>query len=201
MLSVLKKIHNAITAVLLVVAVLAAILLVGVRIFGLEPYVVLSGSMEPKYHVGSVIYVTKVDPKELEVGDPLTFRKGGAVVTHEIVEVGDNANPQNMYFVTQGLTNNVSDGRIPVSDIIGKPVFSIPYLGYVSTFLQQPMGIVCCICVLALFLGISAVFDRIPDKPGVVSTSDTQTDLSGPPNDPDGQTDEDKEKQDNNTEG
>ncbi len=164
MLKVLKKIHNIITTVLLVVAVFLAIALVLVKLVGVEPYVVLSGSMEPKYHVGSVIYVVKVDPSELEVGDPLTFRKGGVVVTHEIVQIIPGSDPSKLKFVTQGLANDITDGSIPASSIIGKPVFSIPYLGYVSEFLRQPAGIVSCVLILVLFLGVSAVFDRIPDK-------------------------------------
>lgn len=32
------------------------------RLFGYAPYAVLSGSMEPEYPVGSLIYVTATDP-------------------------------------------------------------------------------------------------------------------------------------------
>ena len=59
--------------VILAVIVAFAILLVGVRLVGLRPLVVLSGSMEPTYHVGSMVYVKSVDPESIEVGDPITF--------------------------------------------------------------------------------------------------------------------------------
>ena len=59
----LKTLWNAVTTVLVSLVVILAILLVGVRVVGLTPYVVLSGSMEPTYHTGSLIYVKKVDPK------------------------------------------------------------------------------------------------------------------------------------------
>lgn len=49
--------------------VILAVLLVGTKLIGLTPYTVLSGSMEPEYHVGSVIYVTKVEPEELKERD------------------------------------------------------------------------------------------------------------------------------------
>lgn len=46
-----KKIWNRISGVLVGIVVLLAIALVGVRLIGLQPYMVLSGSMEPTYRV------------------------------------------------------------------------------------------------------------------------------------------------------
>lgn len=56
-----KKIWNTVTSVLVAVVVILALLLVGARVVGLQVFTVLSGSMEPTYHVGSLIYVKKVD--------------------------------------------------------------------------------------------------------------------------------------------
>ena len=61
-----KKIWNTVTSVLVAVVVILALLLVGARVVGLQVFTVLSGSMEPTYHVGSLIYVKKVDYRELE---------------------------------------------------------------------------------------------------------------------------------------
>ena len=61
----LKKIWNIFTTVLTVIAILLAVALVGIRLFGFQVFSVLSGSMEPNYHVGSLIYVTEVDYHEL----------------------------------------------------------------------------------------------------------------------------------------
>ena len=51
----IKKGFKVVTTLLVAVIVLLAVLLVGVRLIGLEPYTVLSGSMEPTYHTGSLI--------------------------------------------------------------------------------------------------------------------------------------------------
>ena len=64
-----KKIWKCITSVLVALVVIVALLLVGARLIGLQVFTVLSGSMEPTYHVGSLIYVKDVDPFELESGD------------------------------------------------------------------------------------------------------------------------------------
>ena len=83
-----KKIWNWVTYVLVGVVVILALLMVGARLFGFKVFTVLSGSMEPAYHVGSLIYVKEVDYRELESGDVITFMLDeDTVATHRIVEV------------------------------------------------------------------------------------------------------------------
>lgn len=53
-----KKIWNGFTTILVILVVILALLLVGARLIGLQVFTVLSGSMEPTYHTGSLIYVT-----------------------------------------------------------------------------------------------------------------------------------------------
>lgn len=135
-----KKIWNRISGVLVGIVVLLAIALVGVRLIGLQPYMVLSGSMEPTYYV---FYVKSVDYKNLKAGDPITYMIfQDTVVTHRIIEVlVDEEDPETIRYFTQGDANDVPDGTsIHYKNIIGKPVFSIPYLGYVSNYIQNPPG-------------------------------------------------------------
>lgn len=139
----IRKIWNAVTSVLVALVVLAAIALVGVRIIGLQTYSVLSGSMEPKYHVGSLIYVKKADYNTLQPGDDITFMLNeDTIATHQIIEVlPDEADPDVIRFRTQGIANDQPDGgTVHCKNIIGKPVFTIPYLGYVANYIQEPPG-------------------------------------------------------------
>ena len=54
---------------------------------GLKTYKVLSGSMEPEYHVGSVVYVEKSSIDDIEVGDVITFYiNDNTVVTHRVID-------------------------------------------------------------------------------------------------------------------
>lgn len=71
--STIRKIWNWVTSVLVAAIVVLAIMLVGIRAIGLTPYSVLSGSMEPKYPVGSLIYVKKTNPHNIKVGDTITL--------------------------------------------------------------------------------------------------------------------------------
>ena len=81
-----KKIWNILSSVLVALVVILAIALVGTRLIGLNTYVVLSGSMEPAYETGSLLYVKEVPYTELEVGDVITFMLDeDTVATHRIV--------------------------------------------------------------------------------------------------------------------
>ena len=150
-----KRLWNWISTLLVAIVVLLAVALVGVRIVGLHPYVVLSGSMEPAYHVGSLIYVKPVDYKTLQVGDPITYMVSqDTVVTHRIIEVlVDEDDPNTLRYFTQGDANDVPDGMsVHYKNIIGKPVFSLPYLGYVSNYIQNPPGTYVAIAAGALLI-------------------------------------------------
>ena len=64
----LQKVWNVISTIIVAIVVILALLLVGARVVGLQVFTVLSGSMEPTYHTGSLIYVKKVDPYTIESG-------------------------------------------------------------------------------------------------------------------------------------
>ena len=162
-----KKIYNTITTLIVALAVLLAVALVGVRVIGLQPFVVLSGSMEPAYHVGSLIYVKDVDYKELKVGDPITYMiSQDTVVTHRIVEVlVDEEDPDTLRFFTKGDANEMADGSsVHYKNILGKPVFSIPYLGYVSNYIQNPPGMYVAIAAGAILIMLVFLPDIFEDE-------------------------------------
>ena len=143
MSKIIKQVWNWGSSILIGLVVLLAVALVGVRLIGLDVYVVLSGSMEPTYHVGSLIYVKDVDYKELKAGDPITYMLNeNTVVTHRITEVlVDENDPDTIRYFTKGDANDIPDGTsVHYKNIIGKPVLTIPYLGYISNYIQNPPG-------------------------------------------------------------
>lgn len=159
-----KKVFEKLLTAVMVLMIIFAFLLVGMRIFGLTPYTVLSGSMEPTYHVGSLIYVKDVDPNDLDVDDPITYLiNNKTVVTHRIIEViyADDGVTKTA-FRTQGDNNEDPDGEpVPAANILGKPVFSIPLLGYVIFYIQRPPWNALAIGVLVLLLGFAFLPDLI----------------------------------------
>lgn len=146
------------------IVVIFAILMVGVKLFGINIYTVLSGSMEPVYKVGSLIYVVDNDVSELNVGDVITFKLTDEVVaTHRIVEIKEDNGYKEFY--TKGDSNeDVDEKSVAEEDIIGKPIFTIPYLGYVASFMQTKSGSLIMIGVGFSLFVMMMMIDLIIDK-------------------------------------
>lgn len=163
-----QKIWNVVSTALIVIIAAAALLLLSFRLLGLKGFTVLSGSMEPTYHTGSVIYVKSADADALEVGKPITFYLSGkTVATHRIIEVVEEDG--SVRYRTKGDANDIADGSlVDPEDIIGTPVFSIPYLGYALSYIQSPPGLYVAIAAgawiaLIIFLP-SLIFEKGNDK-------------------------------------
>ena len=166
----LQKVWNVISTIIVAIVVILALLLVGARVVGLQVFTVLSGSMEPTYHTGSFIYVKKVDPYTIEPGQPITFMLDeNTIATHRVVGiVPDEEDPTVIRFRTKGDANDAEDGSlVHYKNVIGTPVFSIPYLGYVADYIQHPPGMYIAIsagAVLLLLVFLPDIFAEEDDK-------------------------------------
>ena len=102
---VVKTLGKVVFAIILT---FAGILLMP-RLFGYAPYAVLSGSMEPEYPVGALVYVTATDPETIQPGDDVTFLTAdGRTATHQAWE----NDPGRRIIRTQGIANVNTDGSI-----------------------------------------------------------------------------------------
>lgn len=165
----LKKIWNVVSRILVALVVLLAIALVGVRLVGIKTYAVVSGSMEPTYPTGSLLYVKSIDIKELKVGDAITFMADeDTVATHRIIEIiPDEEDSSVLRFRTQGDANETADGTpVHYKNIIGKPVFAIPYLGYFAHFVQNPPGLYLAIGFAVVLVLLVFLPDMLGDDEG-----------------------------------
>ncbi len=117
--------------------IIVSLLLAAPILFGYRPMTVLSGSMEPTYPVGSVVYLKETPFEDLQVGDAITFALGdtGAVATHRIVEI----NEKGKTFVTKGDANPSNDtSAVSYSDVKGKVSdIAIPVLGYFLSYIRH----------------------------------------------------------------
>ena len=158
-----SKIWSIVSTVLVGAVVVLAVLLLGGRLLGWQVFTVVSGSMEPVYHVGDLLYVRPVAPADLQPGDVITFVMNEQLVvgTHRIVEVEDTG--ERLYFYTKGDANAAMDAApVAQENVLGTPVFSIPLLGYVAAFVQQPPGSYVAVAVGAVLLALVL----LPDLPG-----------------------------------
>lgn len=150
-----RKIWEGVTTILVAAVVVLAVLLVGPRLAGFQVFTVLSGSMEPAYHTGSLIYVKEVDYTEIEAGQVITFMLDeDTVATHRVVEVvPDEEDPAVLRYRTKGDANDVEDGSpVHYKNVLGTPVFTIPYLGYFANYIQNPPGMYIAISAGAVLL-------------------------------------------------
>ena len=124
-------------SVLMTLVIVLAALLTGLYIFGIRPYVVRTGSMEPAIPVGSVCFVNEnTGLDEVKVGDVISFRKGAEMlVTHRVVKIEDGK------YTTKGDANNTNDAE-PVTEenYIGRTVTVLPGMGGFFEFLHTTRG-------------------------------------------------------------
>ena len=134
---IFKTINILLTIAILLILPVVVFTLVSSKtniIYGIKSFVILTGSMEPNLPTGSVIYTKPV--QNYSKGDIIAFKQADRTVTHRIVDVkGTNT------FVTKGDANNAADNDpVSLDRIIGKQLFSIPYLGFFIVFLNTPQG-------------------------------------------------------------
>lgn len=162
----IRKIANGLSTVVMVLVVLLALTLVGGRLFGMQTYAVLSGSMEPAYPTGALLYVRKVDPADIQPGQVITFLLDEhTVATHRVVEVIPDPEEAGIYrYRTKGDANEAADaGLVHCKNVLGTPVASIPYLGYVITWIQNPPGTYIAISAAAVLLLLVFLPDLFPE--------------------------------------
>jgi len=168
------KILNGIGIAIMVVVVVMMFPLTVPKVFGLKLYNVMSGSMEPLYKEGGVVYVKPASASEVELGDIVSYITSSGtniVTTHRVVDITDDGK-----FITKGDANNVEDAEpVIASRIVGKAVFYLPILGAVSNFIFSIKGACVCIMVfgVALLLWIYAgILEPSEKKPKEVKAKE-----------------------------
>ena len=159
----LKRIWSIVSTVAVALVVLFAVFLMGARLLGYRCYNVVSGSMEPEYSVGDLIYVKEVDVNSIKVGDPITFilNEDLVVATHRVIDI----DAENQHFYTKGDANEIADSEpVHFKNVIGVPRFSIAKLGYVSDFVQNPPGMYITIAVGAVMVILAFLPDMLGKK-------------------------------------
>ena len=150
LISPLKK--AATTAILLIffLLIISVLFVFTSQFFGWRTEIVISGSMEPAIPTGSVVVARPIHAEEVREGDVIMFASltGHTLTTHRVVRVEQKSDGP--HFTTKGDANKSPDLLAVVpSQILGIIVLSVPYLGYLISFIRTPIGI-------ALFLVIPA---------------------------------------------
>ncbi|MFN3654637.1 MAG: signal peptidase I [Candidatus Nitrosotenuis sp.] len=145
----------------IIVAVGVAAIWIGLQVvFGTQNpfYVVSSGSMIPVLEVYDVLVVDgKVPFEDIQIGDIIVFNRPSGhdrVIVHRVVAILDE---EPKVIRTKGDANPVSipgtDYPITDDEYIGRVVYVIPQIGYVTRILTPPINYI----IIAVIIGIMIV--------------------------------------------
>lgn len=116
-------------------------------------FTVQSGSMEPAIKTGSVVVVKP--ESSYKTGDVITFTEKNnpkLTTTHRIFGTDEGG------FITKGDANNSTDSaKVAGNQIIGKTIFSVPYLGYPVSFAKTQKGLL----ILVIIPSIIIIYSEI----------------------------------------
>lgn len=160
--------------IFLLFIVLIAVLLI-VSVFPItgnyKLMIVQSRSMAPAIKMGSIVVVKPVD--DYKIGDAITFgpyTRTKAPTTHRIYDIKVSGGVPS--YITKGDANNAPDTReITKRDVLGKVLFSVPYLGFAVDFAKKPLGFALIIIVPAAII----IFDEIKKIYGEIRKKEEPT--------------------------
>ena len=144
-MKILKKIVHYLSFICYLFIIVYA-LICAPYLFKYKPLVVLTGSMEPTFKTGSIIYYKSVPINDIKVGDVITFKMGDSLVSHRVYSIDDGL------YQTKGDANNAVDAsKVKASDIVGRDAkFSIPYLGFFVKYINEHMYFLIFIALLLI---------------------------------------------------
>ena len=145
----MKLITEILNIIVTTILSLIIIIFIAAKIFRIEPYVVMSGSMEPAIHTGSLVFVDTKD-KDINVGDIIAFNKGDISVTHRVSGI------ENDTYVTKGDANETADiAPVAKEQVIGTILLNIPAMGFLVSYLRTPYGIAILVGLIAIYLALT----------------------------------------------
>lgn len=150
--------------------ILATLMLIGIaaavapRVVGMQSYAIISGSMEPAYPVGTLVYTEPADGAALKSGDVAAFWRDEDVIVHRVRE-NDEAEGS---LVTKGDANAEDDLHpVPYQNVLGKVVFSVPLVGYFLMALGSTEGMLLLgwiVLMGAAFCIIGSIIGNLADR-------------------------------------
>lgn len=143
-------------------------------LFGWRPYVVESGSMEPRINIGDVVLASPVSDRASLLGRVTVFNspsRRGEILTHRVVRFDGLER-----MVTKGDANRIEDtGRITMTDVRGLGRLLVRWVGLPLVWIQTKQWLFLLLFIASLWLaGLAVIRDHEEDE-------DDGTDGSDPP--------------------
>lgn len=129
-------------------------------VFGIKPFMVLSGSMETEIKKGDLIITKEINPEELEIGKVIAFRDAaGTVTTHRIIDIV--VKDGESFFITKGDNNSTQDRNlVSLKDVEGIYLFRIPGIGSMMKSLSQTTTIVILVLIITIVFVVGFIISN-----------------------------------------
>ena len=165
--SPVSAVCSSLGTILLVVLIVTCIPFTLPKLLNYQAYTVISGSMEPEIATGSLVYIGRVEPQDVQVDDVIAFyggRDSNAIITHRVVEnrviMGE--------FITKGDANQTNDmNPVPYEELIGRVELTMPKFGVVAQVLSGTQGKIAAGCVIGLAVVlhlVASMIDRVKEE-------------------------------------
>ncbi|XP_066586646.1 signal peptidase complex catalytic subunit SEC11A [Prorops nasuta] len=110
--------------------------------------VVLSGSMEPAFHRGDLLFLTNYKEEPVRVGEIIVFKVEGRdiPIVHRVIKLHEKGDQNNtVKFLTKGDNNSVDDrglyapgqSWLTQKDVVGRARGFLPYVGMVTICMNE----------------------------------------------------------------
>ena len=162
-MSLARRAYRVATSLLLAAGVALGVLMVLPALFGVQRYVIVSGSMTGTYDRGSVVFDDVVPVGALKAGDVITYRPPAGdgpdhLVTHRIAAITVDRNGNRTYR-TKGDANQAAD---PWTFSLPGPSQArvrahVPYVGYAIAALSERRLRMLVIGIPALLIALSSL--------------------------------------------
>ncbi|WP_434309827.1 signal peptidase I [Hominifimenecus sp. rT4P-3] len=169
---VLPAFCNLAGILILLLVILSCLPVTVPKFLGYEIYHVVSGSMEPEIPLGSILYVERVEPVEIQSGDIIAFQRGDSVVTHRVTK---NQQVEGK-FTTKGDANAEEDmNTVPYAALLGRVKSHYPKLGALLGLYTSSVGKVYVLCFAACGAMLNILAGRIRERRRLSSKGENGT--------------------------
>ena len=136
-------------------------------IFNYRMFTVISGSMEPKYKIGDVLIAKEINPKDIKVGDTVSYLGTSGsfkdkVITHQVTRI-ETVNGK-YYFHTKGLANLVEDPPVSEDQLYGKVIYKCFIISLVYKIVSTNIGFYLFIIVPIIYIISSEIISTLLNK-------------------------------------
>jgi signal peptidase len=104
-------------------------------LLGFTPTIIASGSMQPTLNPGDITIIISTPPATIKIGDTIQYYTSDVPIIHRVIDKYETGG--SLWFITQGDANTEPDDPVNERQVIGKTLFTIPQLGWVSIALKN----------------------------------------------------------------